>query len=176
MTRPKIVAADPGGTAATLREHMDALWATGRPDARGWSRLWLDPLRWVVALPAVDPDGELTYFFVRLDGRRYDQWPPEVQFVDPDDWEPATGGRWWPDVDPHGDPAREPWFDLRPRHDFDDGDPRPLVSFSLALGYYETDPALAPDDQWIQGRHTVAATLDRLAEILGPPYFRGVSR
>jgi hypothetical protein len=174
MSRPKIVAADPERAAALLREHLDALWATGRPEAQGWRRFQLDPLRWVVIMPATDTVGDSTDFFVRLEGRRYDQWPPEVQFVDPETWQPASGGRWWPVTDPQADPS--PWFELRPTYDFGDGDPRPLVRFPHALGHYESDPAATDEVPWVQGVHTVAATLDQLAEILSPPYFRGPSR
>lgn len=175
-SRPKIVAADPEAAAATLEAHLDALWASGRPGDRGWRRFQLDPLRWVVVMPATDVEGRTTHFFVRLDGRRYDQWPPDVQFVEPESWEPATGGRWWPATDPLADRSRPRWFGLHPLHDFHDGDPRPLICFAQALGYYESSHAPTPDVRWVQGRHTVADTLERVAEILSPPYFQGASR
>lgn len=175
MSRPKIVTANPEGAASALRQHLDAFWAERRPEARGWRRFQLEPLRWVVCLPATSVDGNSTHFFVRLDGRRYDGWPPEVQFVDPDNWEPATSGRWWPATDPDGDPSRPRWFELHPHYDFEDDDPRPLICFAHALGFYESDHGLAAGGIWLQGRHTVAATLDDLAEILSPPYFLGVA-
>lgn len=172
----KIVAADPEAAAWALGEHLDALWASGRPAALGWRRFQLDALRWVVVMPATDAAGRRSQFFVRIDGRRYDHWPPEVQFVAPETWEPVSEGRWWPDADPLADPGRPPWFGLHPSYDFHDGDPRPLVCFSHALGYYECHEAPRLDVEWAQGEHTVAATLDRVAEILSPPYFKGPSR
>ena len=176
MSRPKIVAADLDRAAATLREHLDACWASGRAESEGWRRLQLDPLRWIVTVPAVAPGGATTDFHVRLDGRRYDGWPPEVQFVDPEGRGPVSSGRWWPATDPFADPARPPWFALLPVYDFGDGDPRPLVCFPHALGFYESDHKLSADGIWLQGKHTVADTLDDIAEILSPPYFRGAPR
>lgn len=177
MSRPrKIVAADPKLAAATLHQHLDALWSSGKPEAEGWRRFRLDPLRWIVVMPATGPEGDSTHFFVRLDGRRYDQWPPEVQFVDPHDWQPVSSGRWWPITDPLADPARPLWFGLLETHDFHDGDPRPLVCFPHALGWYEADHVSTAEVRWVQGKHTVAATLSRLAEILSPAYFRGPAR
>lgn len=176
MSRAKIVARDPDAAAARLERHLDELWEDGAPHAREWRRFRLDPLRWIVTMPALGPDGRRSEFLVRLDGRRYDQWPPELQFVDPDGWEPATGGRWWPAADPQADPSRPPWFELHPTYDYGDGDPRPLVCFSLALGYYESDHGLGPDVHWVPGQHTVADTLGRVAQILAPPYFRGGAR
>jgi hypothetical protein len=174
-SRPKISAADPEAAAEKLEEHLDALWASGGPDAQGWRRFQLDPLRWVVVMPATDSEGRSTHFLVRLDGRRYDQWPPEVQFVEPDTWEPASGGRWWPETDPLADRSRPRWFGLHPMYDFHDGDPRPLVCFGHALGCYESSHSPTPDVRWVQGEHTVASTLECVAKILSPPYFRGVS-
>jgi hypothetical protein len=176
MSGSKIVAADPETAATKLREHLDAFWEGGRPESEGWRRFPIEPLRWVVLMPATRPDGRSTYFFVRLDGRRYDQWPPEVQFVDPRTWEPASEGRWWPKADPAADPSGPPWFALHPWYDFRDGDPRPLVCFAHSLGYYESRRAPTVDLRWRQGEHTVAATLEGVAEILSPIYFRGAGR
>jgi hypothetical protein len=171
-----IAATDPEVAAAVLQEHMDALWASGRADLQGWWRSQLDPLRWVVLMPATTPDGDSTHFFVRLDGRCYDFCPPDVQFVDPDDWEPASGGRWWPVVDAQADASRSQWFGLHPAYAFPDGGSRPLVCFSHTLGYYESNHAPSAETRWRQGEHTVAATLSRVAEILSPAYFRGAAR
>jgi hypothetical protein len=176
VTPPTIVAADPEGAATKLREHLDALWETDRPGAEGWRRFPLDDLRWIVAMTARTPSGAARQYFVRLDGRRYDQWPPEVQFVEPESWEPVAGGRWWPSLDPQAARDRPPWFELDPDRRLHDGERRPLVCFGYALGAYEADHSLDLDVFWIQGRHTVADTLDALAEMLAPPYCKGVDR
>jgi hypothetical protein len=173
---PTIVSADPEGAATKLREHLDAVWATERPARERWRRFPLDDLRWVVVMTARASTGATKQYFVRLDGRRYDQWPPEVQFVEPERWEPVGGGRWWPVLDPLGDPERPRWFELDPDRELHDGERRPLVGCAYSLGAYEADHALDLDDFWIQGKHTVADTLAALAEMLAPPYYQGVDR
>ena len=171
-----IAATDAEVAAATLSAHLDDLWARGRPAAAGWKRFALDPLRWIVIMPAETPSGERRHFFIRLDGRAYDLWPVDAHFVDPSDWEPATRGRWWPVTDPAVSPPRQQWFGLHPTYDFRDGTPpRQLVCFSFTLGYYESSHGPTDVEQWRQGHHTVAATLNRFAEILSPAHFRGVS-
>lgn len=169
-----IAAADPEVAAATLEAHLDELWATGRPGAKGWIRFRLDELRWIILLPAESPGGDRTHFFVRLDGRAYDRLPVDVAFVDPSDWEPVSSGRWWPTTDPSVPPPRAGWFHLHPTYEFGDGNPpRQLICFSFTLGYYESAHQPSDTERWQQGRHTVAATLNRLAEILSPAHFRG---
>jgi hypothetical protein len=170
-----VAAADPEVAAATLTVHLDALWASGRPGANGWKRFPLDPLRWMVVMPAQTLAGERTHFFVRLDGRAYDRLPVDVAFVDPSDWEPATGGRWWPLVDPAVPAPRQSWFGLHPAYNFAGTGPRQLICFSFTLGYYESNHTPAEAERWRHGHHTVAATLNRLAEILSPAHFRGVA-
>ena len=159
--------------AVTLSEHLDALWSTGRPQESGWVRFRLDALRWIVLLPAQTPEGVRSHFFVRLDGRAYDRLPVDVAFVDPSNWDPAAGGRWWPSTDSAVPAPRQPWFGLHNAYQFQDGSTRQLVCFSFTLGYYESAHSPREAERWRQGHHTVAATLSRLAEILSPAHFRG---
>jgi len=176
MSTVEVAVADPDIAAATLTAHMDDLWASGHPERNGWKRTRLDPLRWVVEMPAHAPDGEEMNFFVLVDGRCYDLHPPDVLFVRPDDWQPATEGRWWPKTDPAGDSPADQWFGLHPAYPFDQGRrPGQLICFSFTLGYYQSDHAPTEEQTWTQGRHTVAATLSRVADILSPTYFRGAS-
>jgi len=49
---------------------------------------------------------------------------------------------------------------------------RQLVCFTLGAEYYMTDHSPKETERWQQGRHTVAGTLFRLAEVLSPPYYK----
>jgi len=161
--------ADPEIAAATLSDHLNALWSTGEPVRREWRRRRLDELRWVVELPARTAEGGRFSHHARLDGRWYDTWPPDVAFVDPETDQPVSAGRWLPTVQVPPDSR----FAVHATYPFPDGTQRQLVCFSFTLGYYESVHPPSASQAWTRGRHTVAATLYRLAEMLAPPHYRG---
>lgn len=167
---------DPEIAAATLEAHLDRFWAAGRPDQLGMSRTRIGPLEWIVGLRAQRTTGDFDRYYVRLDGRYYDPYPVEVRFVEPapDEDEAAWS---WPDAPPNGPwwptLAQQPgWFGLHPTYNFaDEQVVGQLVCFSFTAGFYRSSHFPQEHERWRQGRHTVAATLTRLQEVLHPPYY-----
>lgn len=159
---------DPEVASATFKRHLDELWASGRCTRLGWEITHLDPLHVVVALPAKRPDGTADRYFVKMGAEYYDAFPPTVAFVNPENWtEAANGTRWFPVISPF-----PPWFGLHPSYGFPNGTSRQLVCFSFTAEYYMTSHSPPADAVWRQGRHTISATLNRLAEVLCPPYYQ----
>jgi hypothetical protein len=145
----QLALADPEVAAAVFKAHLDRLWDGGRPDRLGWIRSDVDPLHTVVALPATRPDGMRDTYYFRLGAEYYDAAPPTVSLVEPDGvTHPPQASRWFPRL------QNPPWF-------------------GLAAEYYMTDHSPTESQEWRQGRHTVAATLFRLGEILSPAHYQG---
>jgi len=158
--------------AAVFKEHLDQLWATGRPQRLGWEQIATvpaDPLHVVIKLPAKRPSGEIDSYFVSLGAEYYDAAPPTVAFVQPDTWlqavEPSLR---FPKIEP-----RPSWFGLEAIHNFPNGAKKQLICFSFTAEYYMVEHSPTESQRWKQGRHTLAATLFRLAEVLAPPHYRG---
>jgi hypothetical protein len=153
--------------AATFKCHMDLLWNTGRPSKLGWERTEVDPLHTVVKFRAKRSTGEVDYYFVRLGAEYYDAAPPTVAFVTDDGQTHATlGNRWFPMIQP------QPWFQLHTAYNFGVSGIRQLVCFSFTAEFYLSNHSPTPSERWKQGRHTVAATLNRIAEALSPPHYQ----
>ena len=107
-------------------------------------------------------------YYFRLGADYYDAAPPTVELVQPPDWtHPPAKSKWFPVIEP-----KPPWFGLHESYRFPDGTNRQLVCFSFAAEYYMTDHSPKDTEQWRQGRHTVAASLFRLAEVLSQPYYK----
>lgn len=159
--------ADPEIAAATFEGHLEDLWASERTRRLGWVLRKLDPLHAVVELPAERADGTVEPYYVKLGAEYYDAFPPAAAFVDPASLEEAAQGtRWLPSI---GNPG---WFALHPTYPFPDGTSRQLVCFSFTAQYYMVSHMPPETAVWKQGRHTVAATLNRLAEVLQAPYYQ----
>jgi hypothetical protein len=160
---------DPEIASATLIEHLDRLWATGRPERAGWLRWHWDPMHVIVRLPARRDDGCIDHYLVRLGATYYDAFPPTVAFVKDDGVSEARQGTSaFPNI------SGASWFGLHDAYEYPDKSKRQLVCFSVAAEYYWShDPG--PDVRWQQGKHTAAATLNRLAELLAPPFYKGPS-
>lgn len=165
---------DPEVAARTFHRHLDAYWANRDLGSRGWSRTDLDDLHAVVSIPACRDDGTTEPYFVRLGAEYYDPYPPTVLIVSPaDGWPRARSGTtWWPRL------ARPGWIALHDNYRYPGGQGQApfegqLVCFSMTAEYYMSNHSPTEDQKWQQGRHTVAATLSRLAEVLAPPYYQG---
>lgn len=160
--------ADPEIAAAVFKQHLDELWASGRPDHLGWERIHLDDLHVVVKLPAKRTTGKTEPYYFRLGAEYYDVAPPTVAVVQPTGWTIASEpSRWFPRIEP-----KPLWFGLHSACDWPDGKKRQLVCFSFTAEYYMTNHSPKESERWQQGRHNVAATLFRLAEVLSPPYYK----
>lgn len=175
---PKLPLADPEVAAATLEEHLDRYWAGGRPDALGITRQRLDALVWVVRLQGERATGEIDPYYLWVDGRYYDLYPVDVRFVEPPGEEPGqqwgwpdakADGPWWPTL-----AESPPWLGLHATYNFQEEQTiEQLICFSMTAGYYRSSHSPQEHERWRQGRHTVAATLNRLHEILHPPFYAG---
>lgn len=160
--------ADSEVAAATFSSHLEQFWDKERHSDRGWERIKLDELHTVVSLPATSPDGTQDRYYLRLGAEYYDAWPPTVAFVDPSDWSPAaTNTVWFPVLQ-----STPQWFGLHTAYLYPDGIARPLICFTFTAEYYMVDHSPPEHTVWQQGRHTLSATLTRLAEILSPPYYQ----
>ncbi len=164
-TLPRV---DPEVAAKTFRIHLDQYWAARQLAEEGWEREELDPLHVVVTIPAVHESGRIDPYYVRLGAEYYDVYPPTVLFVQPvEGWPRARAGTgWWPRLD------RPSWLGFHDNYRYADGSFNQLVCFSMTAEYYMTNHKPTPTQRWTQGRHTVAATLSRLREVLRPPYYK----
>ena len=160
--------ADPEIAAATFKLHLDQLWATGRPNRLGWERIDLDPLHVVIKLPARRATVQVDHYYFRFGAEYYDAAPPTISLVKPMDWGIApAASEWFPVIEP-----KPSWFGLHSAYDWPGGLKKQLVCFSFSADYYMTDHAPSESERWQQGRHTVAAAIFRLAEVLSPPYYQ----
>lgn len=175
---PKLAKADPEVAAATFNQHLSAFWSTGRPQAFGMELINVDSLHFVIRLLAKQENGKTDRYFVLLGAEYYDSYPPTVMFVHPgdaDDWlEAKLGTIWYPTI--KFPPQPPPWFQLHPAYQIEGySQPRQLVCFSFTAEYYMTNHNPTETQRWMQGRHTIAATLNRLQEVLSPPLYQGPS-
>ncbi|MDQ6797220.1 MAG: hypothetical protein M3011_04190 [Actinomycetota bacterium] len=166
--------ADPGIAAVTFDSHLETYWTNSGRDAKGWSRTQIDALHTVVTIPAPRPDGGVDPYYVRLGADYYDAYPPTVLIVAPEEgWPRARAGTpWWPVVTPPN------WCALHDTYPYSDAQGRPLfegqlVCFSMTAEYYMSNHGPTEAQRWTPGRHTVAATLSRLGEILSPLHYGG---
>jgi len=166
---------DPEVAARTLKRHLHEFWINRSLAKKGWTRQPLDDLHVVVSIPATRADGAKDDYYVHLGAEYYDVYPATVLLVVPDQgWSRARAGSpWWPKLKPPG------WFGLH--DDYEYRDPQSgallhkgqLVCFSMGAEYYVSNHAPTDEQRWQQGRHTVAATLSRLSEVLSQPYYEG---
>jgi hypothetical protein len=130
----------------------------------------------VIGIPGVRASAQQDDYYVRLGADYYDKWPPTAVFVKPESWELASPGtRWLPTIQCQG----INWFGLHaPYNGMNDGKniylPQ-LLCFTFTAEYYIVPHSPPEDSVWQQGRHTLTATLSRLAEVLQQPHYRGPS-
>jgi hypothetical protein len=167
LLRP--IQADPDVATALFQEHLDDLWTTDVPGALQLSRQRVDSRHELIGLTAVRTTARRDQYFALLGADFYDRWPPTVAFVDPEHLtQPAANSRWWPHFSSYPE-----WAMIEHQHDFSDGVRRQLVCYSFAADYYIVPHNLVRCCLWCQGRHTVTATITRLAELLRPPFYSG---
>jgi hypothetical protein len=166
---PELPHADPEVAARAFKRHLDAYWSNRRVEGDGWERHSVDELHEVIGMPALRAEGESEPYFVLLGAEYYDLHPPTVMFVAGEaGWPRARAGTtWWPKITPPG------WFGLHDESDLSGGVRGQLVCFSMTAEYYITSHSPEEPQRWRQGKHTVAATLSRLATVLQPPHYQG---
>jgi hypothetical protein len=162
--------------AATFAAHLGDFFSNGRPTRdEAWALVQLDPLHAVIIVPARRPDGGVDPYFLRLGAEYYDLWPPLAEFVEPGEggtWVPAgPTSAWWP----RQGNAAEFQFALHNPYQYPDGRLGQLLCFSHSLGYYLSGHVPQPGERWVQGTHTVSATLTRVADALVAPNYQGRS-
>jgi len=162
---------------AAEKFHRDLEWLRGdRAQQLGLRLVDQRPIYAVVRIPGVRANEQEDDYYVRLGAEYYDKWPPTAAFVTPGTWDPASPGtRWLPTVQCQG----INWFGLHaPYNSNYDGKsvnlPQ-LLCFTFTAEYYMVPHSPSEDSVWQQGRHTLTATLSRLAEILRHPHYRGPS-
>lgn len=162
---------DPEVAAIAFAADLVRAWSTGRPQKLGWTRTKMDDLTEIVQIPGRSPIGNRDPYHLRLSATHYGPHPVKVNFVEPLTWAIARdGSRWFPRLE-----CLPTWFGLHDAYGYPDGTARQLVCFSFNLDYYTSNHSPKQTEVWQQGRHTVAATLYRLHEILGPAHYRGPS-
>jgi hypothetical protein len=158
---------DPAIASLVFAAHLDRLWQGPLPSEMGLTRRKVDDLHELVGFRAVRPDSTLDPYYVLLGAEYYDHWPPTAAFVDPDTLcEASPNSRWWPTL--RENPA---WGALHNTHRFADGSSGQMICISFTAEYYRTQHSPPPDAVWQQGRHTVAATITRIAKLLRQPYY-----
>lgn len=169
MTEPAKV--DPEIAAVTFEAHLDDFFVNGRGRRAGWARFLVDPLHTVIQIPAVRSDGTVDPYFLMLGAEYYPVWPPIVRFVRrtaDGSWIDATEGtRWWPKQ------QNQPGFSfgLHATYPFPEA-PRQLVCFSHSFEYYISNHTPQGAEGWDQSRHTLTATLTRMADVLRAPNYQ----
>lgn len=162
--------ADPEIASATFAAHLNKFWAGSIPVELGLSRQTVDALHTLIGFEGVRADGKTDPYFVLLGAEFYDRWPPTAAFVDPDTLTPAADQtKWWPLLKPNQNP---PWAALHNSYQFQlDGKTGQMICFTFTAEYYRAQHSPSEHAVWQQGRHTVAATISRLAELLRQPYY-----
>lgn len=172
--------ADPEIAAAVFADHVARVGGGVQARERGWAFTWLDAMHVVVAVTGTRPDGQRDGYYLKLGAEYYDRYAPTTSFVCPprpaagnapgrDGWtEAPAGSRWLPNV------PQLPWFAIHSGYgNFADGVARQLVCCSMTFEYYITGHGPTVGQQWRQGRHTLAATLNRVHDALNSPNYQG---
>ena len=151
--------------AAKFKAHLEKLYTNEDMADPRLAYTLLDDLNAVIPILARKGEDE-DLFYVRLGAEHYDAYPPLVTFVEPDSWAPAAPeSRWFPKIE------GAPNFGLHDTYEYKrTAEKRPLICFSFNADYYVTDHNPTPGQTWVQGNHTVAATIYRLTEIMQTYY------
>jgi len=172
--------ADPEIAAAVFADHVARVSGGAQARDRAWAFTWLDAMHVVATVTGTRPDGQHDAYYVKLGAEYYDMYPPTTSFVCPprpatgsqpgrDGWpEAPAGSRWLPNV------QGLPWLAIHSGYaNFADGEARQLVCCSMTYEYYITGHGPTAGQRWQQGRHTVAATLNRIHDAINCPNYQG---
>ena len=161
MARPLAQAAT-ARDVERLRVHPDAA-------RHGWDIEYDDDVTVFVGLTARGPSADR--YLVRLDCDRYDVWPPETRFVNPETRTYAL------QADQHHLPSIQgfPNFLIHPTFTgfFEAGRTDQLVCCSLTRGYYDSKHTPTDDQRWTPGRHWLYSTVKVLHSALQSVHYHG---
>jgi hypothetical protein len=158
----------PEVASAKLKAHLAKLYENADFADPRLAYVLVDELHAIVPILARKGEDQDLYY-VRLGAEHYDAYPPIVVFVQPNTWAlapPKT--RWFPKLEGAAD------FALHEAFDFKSAGKRPLICYSFNAEYYMTEHSPTPGQVWVQGKHTLAATVYRLTEIMHN-YYKGSS-
>ncbi|GLY38865.1 hypothetical protein Amsp01_048890 [Amycolatopsis sp. NBRC 101858] len=182
MTVP--VSADPEVATAVFTQHVAEVSASAQAREHGWVFTPIDPLHVVVTLTATRPDGGHDTFHVKLGAEFYDAFPPTTSFVSPprgeapgvpprNGWQEASpASQWMPTVTAQTGFAVHHSYTYPPEASWPDmyRPPRQLVCCSMTFEYYISSHTPTDGQRWTSGRHTLAATLNRIQDALTDTY------
>jgi hypothetical protein len=165
---------NPEVAALTFSRDLQRFWDSGEPVARGWQRSRIDPLTEVLTLVGDDGGVRLPYY-VRLRANWYPDYPLQVTFVEPDGvTEPPQASTWLPAIQALPFGFQIHWiYDYRNPQTQEIVERRQLVCFSQSFDYYVSGHVPGAGEAWGYPRQTLAATLNRLHEVLQPPIYAG---
>ena len=170
-----------GGSAPVARELARATTARDverlihHPDTArlGWNVGYDGEVTVTVGLqaqPQIDGSGLIDQFVVTLDCDSYDEWPPEVKFVDPKTGTYTAGATaYLPRIEGFPNLGIHPAFNSF----YKQGRIDQLVCFSFTRGYYDSAHTPTADERWSRGRHWLFSTIKVLHRALQAPYYRG---
>lgn len=166
---------DPEVASRSIAAHLADFFQYGRGNGPGWECERLSDLSYVVTIPATRTTGETDQYFIRLDAHYYPTWPPIVKFVSPgedQEWVLARpGSRYWP---VQGNSPGFP-FGLHDTYTYEDQSVTQLICFSHSFDFYISNHTADDKERWSPSRHTVSATLSRIAQVLTAPNYLGPS-
>lgn len=166
---------DPEVAALTFRRDLDRFWKAGAPTRRGWARRTVNSLQELITLVGDDGRQRLDYY-LRVRADWYPDFPVQITLVEPDGIsEPPERSTWLPEIQ-----GQVP-FGFGLHHVYDYTDPithqvlerRQLICFSQSFDYYVSNHTPQPTERWQYPHHTIAATLNRMHEVLQAPYYVG---
>ena len=161
------VQTDPEIAAATFRTHLERLAASGAVKELGVTWDFIDNLHVLVHFEGLRADGTRDPYRVLLGAEFYDLWPPTAAFIDPETMQPPVAtSPWWPAI------TNPPWGAFHHAYPFQNAQPRQLICITFVAEYYMTQHNPSELSVWRQGKHTVAATITRIAELLRSPIYR----
>lgn len=173
-TGPSAPLAVPLARAATARD-VEKLKAHPDVNRHRWQIEYDGSLLVTVTLLARAPgygSDQVDPYVLLLECDSYDEWPPEVKFVNPGTRQYMLGQdeRWLPRIEGF------PNFGLHARYQGFINAPKrvdQLVCFSLTRGYYDSNHSPTSQQRWIQNRHWLYSTIKVLHRALQPTYYRG---
>jgi hypothetical protein len=156
--------ADPHRGRAQFAEHLLRVLAGRTLDQLGW--ITAGPL--TLFVPVAAGVGGTDDYLVRLGFEYYAEWPPTVQFINPQTraFDTARDLYWLPRVEGDGGFAVHPQY-TNPNYTGQ------LVCCSFTAEFYRMLHPVNVEHLWDRQRHTFLATISRIQQALRSPYYKG---